>query len=191
MSEKHIVTLTGDEVAQIEMLLRKGKTAARRLKRATVLRYADEGYTDAEIHDLTNASLATIERVRAKFVRGGLPWALADESRSGAPAKLDGKQEAFLVALACTTPPAGHECWTMQLLADRLLRLQIVERKVSDETVRRTLKKTNSSRGYMNNGVCRKLVPNLSGGWKMCSTSMPSPIIQGFRWYASMNDRIN
>src|SRR5581483_9490133 len=168
MSEKHIVTLTGDEVVQIEMLLRKGKTAARRLKRANVLRYADEGYTDAEIHDLTNASIATIERVRTKFVRGELQWALADESRTGAPAKLDGKQEAFLVALACTAPPAGHTYWTMQLLADRLVKLQIVEHQVSAETVRRTLKKTNSSRGCTSNGVFPKSVPNLSGAWKMC-----------------------
>lgn len=87
MSEKHLVTLTGDEVMHLETLLRKGKTAARRVKRANVLRYADEGYTDAEIHDLTNASIATIERVRTKFVRGGLEWALADEARTGAPAK--------------------------------------------------------------------------------------------------------
>jgi transposase len=167
MSEKHIVTLTGDEVAHIETLLRKGKSPARRLKRASVLRFADEGYTDEEIHDLTTASIATIERVRAKFVRGGLQWALADEPRTGAPSKLDGKQEAFLVALACTTPPAGHESWTMQLLADRLLKLQIVEPAVSDETVRRTLKKTNSSRGCESNGVFRRSVPNSSGTWKM------------------------
>lgn len=168
MSEKHLVTLTGDEVVQIETLLRKGKTAARHLKRATILRYADEGYSDAEIHELTQASIATIERVRAKFVRGGLPWALADERRSGAPSKLDGKQEAFLIALACSAPPPGYTCWTMQLLADRLVQLQIVETQVSDETVRRTLKKTSSSRGCTSNGVFPKSVPNLSGGWKMC-----------------------
>jgi transposase len=148
--------------------LRKGKTVARHLKRALVLRYADEGYSDAEIHDLTNASIAPIERVRAKFVRGGLEWALADERRSGAPAKLDGKQEAFLIALACSAPPTGHSSWTMQLLADRLVKLQIVEKPVSDETVRRALKKTNSSLGCISNGVFPKLVPNLSGAWKMC-----------------------
>lgn len=168
MSEKHIVTLTGDEVMQLETLLRKGKPAVRRVKRANVLRYADEGYTDVEIHDLTNASIATIERVRAKFVCGGLQWALADEPRSGAPAKLNGKQEAFLVALACTTPPAGHTCWTMQLLADHLVKLQIVENQVSAETIRRALKKTNSSPGCTSNGVFPKSVPHLSGAWKMC-----------------------
>lgn len=166
MSEKHVVTLNGDELDSIEKLLRKGKVAVRRLRRAHILRFADEGYTDQEIQDLTKASIATIERVRAKFVRGGLEWALADEPRSGSPTKLDGKQEAFLVALACTTPPTGRECWTMQLLAERLLKLQIIANPISDETVRRTLKKTNSNPGCASNGVSRKSVPSLSGAWK-------------------------
>lgn len=168
MSEKHIVTLNGDELAMLEQLLHKGKVAARRLQRANILRFADEGYSDEEIHDLTKASIATIERVRAKFVRGGLEWALSEAPRLGAPAKLDGKQEAFLVALACTTPPQGHECWTMQLLADRLLQLQVIDHAISDATVRRALKKTISSPGCMSNGVFPKSVPNLSGAWKMC-----------------------
>jgi transposase len=168
MSEKYVVTLNGDELATIESLLRKGKVAARRLKRANILRFADEGYTDEEIKDLTKASIATIERVRAKFVRGGLSWALSEEPRIGAPSKLDGKQEAFLVALACTTPPKGHECWTMQLLADRLLQLQVIEQEISDATVRRALKKTNSNRGCMSNGVFPKSAPSLFGAWRIC-----------------------
>jgi transposase len=168
MSEKHIVTLTAEEITTIENLLRKGKAAARRLKRANILRFADEGYSDEEIKDLTQASIPSIERVRAKFVRGGLDWALAEQPRRGAPFKLDGKQEAFLVALACTTPPTGHEGWTMQLLADRLLQLQVIEKEISDATVRRALKKMISNRGCMSNGVFPKSVPNLCGGWKMC-----------------------
>jgi len=166
--EKHIVTLNGDELATLEHLFRKGKVAVRRLQRANILRFADEGYADTEIHELTKASIATIERVRAKFVRGGLDWALAEAPRIGAPAKLDGKQEAFLIALACTIPPKGHECWTMQLLADRLLQLQVIDQAISDATVRRALKKTNSSPGSVSNGVFRKSVPNSSGAWKMC-----------------------
>jgi transposase len=168
MSEKYVVMLTGEELAAIDTLLRKGKGAARRLKRANILRLADDGYNDEEIKELTRASVATIERVRAKFVRGGLTWALSEEPRTGAPRKLDGKQEAFLIALACTTPPSGHECWTMQLLADRLLKWQVIEREISEATVRRVLKKTNSSPGFMSNGVFPKLAPNLSGAWKMC-----------------------
>ena len=168
MSEKHLVTLNGDEIATIENLLHKGKVAARCLQRANILRFADEAYADEEIKDLTKASIATIERVRAKFVRGGLAWALTEEPRTGAPSKLDGKQEAFLVALACTTPPTGHECWTMQLLADRLLKLQVLEKEISNATVRRALKKTNSNPGCTSNGVFLKSVPNLSGAWKTC-----------------------
>jgi transposase len=168
MAEKHIVTLNSEELQVIENLLRKGKTAARKLKRANILRLADANYSDEEIKEATAASIATIERTRAKFVRGGLVWALSEEPRIGAPAKLDGKQEAFLVALACTTPPAGQVCWTMALLADRLLQLRVVDAPLSDETVRRTLKKTNSSRGCRNNGVFQKSVPNLSGEWRMC-----------------------
>jgi transposase len=168
MADKYVVALNGDEVTHLESLLRKGKVAARRLKRAPILRLADEGYSDVEIKDLTHASIPTIERVRARFVRGGLQWALSEAPRTGAPAKLDGKQEAFLVALACTTPPTGHEWWTMQLLADRLLQLQVIEQEISDETIRRALKKTNSSPGCMSSGVFRKSVPNSSGAWKTC-----------------------
>ena len=168
MSEKYVVTLNGDEIARIEDLLRKGKISARRARRANILRFADEGYLDEEIQDLTQASLPTIARVRARFVRGGLDWALAEKSRRGAPSKLDGKQEAFLIALACTTPPTGSACWTMQLLADRLFQLQIIETEISDETVRRALKKMISNPGCMNNGVFRKSVLSMSGAWRMC-----------------------
>lgn len=191
MSEKHIVALDNAESETIEKMLAKGKGAARRLKRANILRLAHLNFRDEEIKVAVPASIATIERTRAKFVQGGLEWALAEEPRRGAPPKLDGKQEAFLVALACTIPPRGRECWTMQLLADRLLQLQIIEGPIADETVRRALKKTNSSRGCIRNGVFRKLVLNLCGAWKMCWTSMPSRIIRVFRWCALMNAPIN
>lgn len=191
MSEKHIVTLDNTERDTIERMLTKGKSAARRLKRANILRLAHLNYTDEEIKVAVPTSIASIERTRAKFVLGGLEWALAEEPRTGAPAKLDGKQEAFLVALACTTPPSGRECWTMQLLADRLLQLQIIEHPISDETVRRALKKTNSSRGCIRSGVFPKLVLNLCGGWKMSWTSTPSRIIRAFPWSALMNAPIN
>lgn len=168
MAEKHLVTLNEEEINCIEKLHRKGKTAARRLKRANILRLANANYTDAEISDALGASIATIERTRAKFVQGGLEWALSEAPRIGAPPKLDGKQAAFLIALACTTPPAGQVCWTMELLAERLLHAQVIDAPLSAETVRRTLKKTNSSLGCMSNGVFRKSVQNSYGAWKMC-----------------------
>ena len=89
---------------------------------------------------------ATVERTRKRFVEGNLPRALNEDPRPGAKRKLDDKQEAFLIATACSTPPAGRPKWTAQLLAERMVELQQVD-TLSDETVRRTLKKTSSSRG--------------------------------------------
>jgi hypothetical protein len=89
---------------------------------------------------------ATVERVRKRFVEGNLDRALTDAKRPGGVRKLNGKQEALLVATACSTPPDGRARWTMQLLADKMVTLTDLE-SLSDETVRRTLKKTTSSRG--------------------------------------------
>jgi len=191
VAKRYIVTLSDEEQKAIDALAHKGKIAARRLARANILRLAHAQRTDAVIAETLHVSLATIARVREKFVMGGLDFALQEDPRSGAPHKLDGKQEAFLVALTCSTPPQGHVCWTMQLLADKLLALKVIEQPVSDEMIRLTLKKTISSLGYARRGVSRLSVPNSSGEWKMCSTSMPSRIIQPFRWSALMNDRIN
>ncbi len=141
MSKKYIVTLSDDEQSAVKRLMHKGRVAARRLTRAHILQMAHDQYTDEEIAKALKTSVATIERVREQFVVGGLDFALQEEPRSGAPHKLNGKQEAFLIALACTTPPAGHMCWTMQLLAEKFIESKVPETEVSDETVRRALKK--------------------------------------------------
>jgi transposase len=91
-------------------------------------------------------SVSTVERTRKRFVESGLERALNESSRPGGKRKLTGKQEAYLVALACSDPPEGKKRWSMQLLADRLVELELVE-EISDETVRRTLKKGTLSRG--------------------------------------------
>jgi hypothetical protein len=93
-----------------------------------------------------------MERIRKRFVDEGLEAALCERPRPGGQRKLDGKQEAFLIALACSTPPQGRTSWTMQLLAAKLVELQVID-AISDETVRRTLKKTSSSRGRRRRGV--------------------------------------
>ena len=147
MVKKYVVTLSDEEQMTLDALTHKGKVAARKLTRANILRLAHDKYTDEEIAEMVDTSLATIERVREKFVVGGLEWALSEDPRAGAPPKMDGKQAAFLVALACSTAPPGHACWTMQLLADRLLELKVIEQAISDDTVQRALKKTNSSLG--------------------------------------------
>jgi transposase len=107
---------------------------------------ANEGPTDEEIARALDASVSTVERVRKRFVEEGLEAALSERPRPGARRKLDGRQEAYLVALASSDPPEGKKYWSMQLLADRLVELEIVE-EISDETVRRMLKKGTSSRG--------------------------------------------
>lgn len=191
MTKKYIVTLKAEEHAALDLLTRKGKVAVRRLARATILRMAHEKFTDQEIATALKVSIATIERTREKFVLGGLDYALQEDPRTGAPRKLDGKQEAFLVALACSTPPQGHSCWTMQLLADKLLERAVIEQPLSAETIRLALKKKISNPGCETSGAFQASVPNLFGGWKTCWTSMPNRIIPLCRWSVSMSVRIN
>jgi transposase len=152
MPKKYIVKLKTDERKQLRVLVRNGKGSAKVLTRARILLKADDtlgqpGWTDAAISDAFDVSVATIERVRQKYVCHGLDAALKRRARSKERAqRLDGKQEAHLIALACSDPPSGHERWTLRLLADRMVKLEYVV-ELSHETVRRTLKKTNSSRG--------------------------------------------
>ncbi len=138
MTKKYIVTLSDVEQGTLDRLTHKGRVAARRLMRAHILRMAHDKFTDEEIAKSLKTSVATIERVRERFVVGGLEYALQEEPRAGAPRKLDRKQEAFLVALACTTPPSGHACWTMELLAGKLVESKVVALPVSDETAPHT-----------------------------------------------------
>jgi len=152
MEKRYRVTLTEPERQGLEKLVSTGKAAAKKLVRARVLLLADQaaggpGKSDPEIVEALGCGRATVERVRKRFVEEGLEIALQP-----APAKrvyqrrLDGAAEAHLVALACGAPPEGRARWTLRLFADQMVALEYVE-SVSHETVRRTLKKTNSSRG--------------------------------------------
>jgi transposase len=146
MAKRYLVTLTEEERVHLLGLTKKGKVSARKLTRAHVLLQAAAGVSDKAIAAALHIGIATVERLRKRFVEGGLDAALSERPRPGGQRKLDGKQEAFLIALACSTPPEGRQSWTMQLLADTLVAVQVVE-TISDETVRRTLKKTRSNRG--------------------------------------------
>src|SRR5690242_15716364 len=150
--QAYLVKLTDEERATLIALTRKGTIAARKLARAHMLRLADEGKPDADIVAALGVGLSTVERTRKKYVEGGLAYALDERPRPGVKPKLDVKQEAYLIALACSTPPNNQVKWTMQLLADRLVQVGIVG-EISDETVRRTLKKTCSSPGKSSSGV--------------------------------------
>jgi len=140
MVKKYHVHLTASEREELRTMVRRGKIAARRLKRAQILLAADAGERDERIAASVQVGLSAVERTRRKFVEGGVEYALSEQPRPGGQPKLDGKGEAVLVALACSQAPAGHTSWTMQLLADKLITLGVVD-SISDETVRRRLKK--------------------------------------------------
>jgi transposase len=152
MAKIYIVNLSEEERTALRALLQKGTAAARKIRRAQVLLLADDGQTDAAIARVLQVGVATVERLRQRCVEEGLAAALSERPRPGGSPKLDGKGEAHLLALACTPPPAGHKCWTMQLLADKLVELGVVA-TISDETVRRRLKGGTSSAGSASSGV--------------------------------------
>jgi transposase len=141
MSSYYIIDLKDEERQHLQQLIRKGKTSARSITRARILLLADTGQSNQAIVKALQTSLSTVKRVRRRFGEGGIEHALYDRPRPGAAPKLDGRQAALLVALACSHPPEERVCWTMQLLANRLIELGEVE-FISDETVRRVLKKT-------------------------------------------------
>ena len=136
----------------LERMVSSGRNAARKLLRARILLKADvsngeTAWTDEEIAGALETSKLTVYRVRKQWVEEGLEAVLSRRKPSGRQyRKLDGAQEARLIALACSPPPEGRTRWTMQLLADRLVELKIVD-GISDDAVHRTLKKTTSSLG--------------------------------------------
>jgi transposase len=152
MNKKYIVQLTAAQRAILEQCIRAGTTAASLQRHARILLKADTavtdpGWDDAAVAAAVEVSVPTVERVRQKFVRHGLAAALGRKPTTrGSQRKLDGAQEAQLVAVACSPPPEGAERWTLALLADKLVALQVVD-AIARDTVRLTLKKTNSSRG--------------------------------------------
>ena len=147
MPKKYRVTLTVEEREELERLLSRGKADVRCLKHAQILLKADEteggpGWSDERIAEAFGAGVATVERVRQRFVEEGLQAALRPY-RTGTRTyerKLDGAQEAQLIALACQAPPEGRARWTLRLLAQRMVELAYVD-TLSYETVRQTLKK--------------------------------------------------
>jgi len=150
--KKYRVTLTAAERVELEQLLGRGKADVRKLKHAQVLLKADQAeggpaWPDERIVAALNVGIATVQRLRQRFVLEGLQAALSPY-RVGQrlyQRKLDGEQEAKLIALACSTPPVERGRWTLRLLAGRMVELQHVD-TLSHETVRQTLKKTRSSR---------------------------------------------
>jgi transposase len=150
MPKKHIVNLKRRERLELEQFVRRGRHSVRELARARVLLAVDRnGCTDEESAEAAGVSVGTVERTRKRFCIEGMPATVGGHPQPPRPAKrrIDGEAEAKLVTLACSTPPDGRESWTLELLADRMVRLKYVDGTVSGQTVRRVLKKTRSSRG--------------------------------------------
>jgi len=135
--QKYIVRLSDERREELQRIVKSGHRSARVIRRAQTLLWIDTGKADKEIAELLDVTISTVSNTRQKWVNEGT---IEDKPRSGRPCLLDGKQEAFLVALACSDAPEGQENWTMQLLADRLMELNVVE-EISDEAVRLRLKK--------------------------------------------------
>lgn len=140
------VVTSDEEYIQLRQYVREGKKSSRAITRARVLLLSDEHVPDEEICQQLDVGRVTVYRVRRKYYDGGLAQALHDKQRSGAPSKIDGRVEASLTMLACSAPPAGSGRWTLQLLADKLVELQVID-SISLESVRTALKKTNLNRG--------------------------------------------
>lgn len=151
MAKRYRVTLTPEERSELELMISRGKSDARKLAHARVLLQADESdgapaRTDVQVADALDVSTRTVERVRQRFVEQGLDAALLPKPTARIyERKLDGEQEARLLAIACSKPPAGKRRWALRLLAARAVELEITD-SLSHETVRQTLKKTRSSR---------------------------------------------
>lgn len=160
--KKYVVRLSGEERAQLETLIEKGKSAARRQLKARILLKADvssegPGWSDRRIIEALECSASMVSRVRQQLVEEGLEAVLRRKPRAtpGVARIFDGEKEARLIALACSKPPKGRARWTLRLLEKKVVELAIVDR-ASDSTIGRVLKKTFSSPIAVSNGSSRR-----------------------------------
>jgi transposase len=149
---KYLVKLSQEQRAELESLIRGGKASVRKVKRALVLLAVDDGHRDEDIAAQVRVHRTTIENLRKRFTEEGLEAALNERPRPGNPRKLDGRQEAYVIALACSDPPEGRVRWTLRLLANRLVELEVVN-EISHKTVERVLKRGSSSPGGASSGA--------------------------------------
>lgn len=151
MEKRWVVELSQEERKQLEQLINKGKVAGYKIKHAHMLLKADESehgpsWSDTRIAEAYNVSESTVRNLRKRLVEKGLEAALGREKRTNYSTKLDGEAEAKLIAIACSQPPEGYSRWSVRLLADRLVELEIVD-SISHMTVQRAMKKTNLNLG--------------------------------------------
>ncbi len=174
--KKYIVRLSAEERERLEDMIRKGKGAAKRILKARILLKADiseagDGWSDGQIIEALNTNKSMIVRTRQQLVEDGFEalWVRKMPSVPNRKPIFDGEKEAQLIALACSQPPAGRARWSLRLLEEKIVELNI---EASDSTIGRVLKKTFSSRTAKNNGLFRrKPTAPLSPRWKPSSTS--------------------
>lgn len=150
-----MISLTDEERRQVERFLHRGKAKARSIARAHVLLKSAEGWTIERIVEQFEVSAATVSNVRKRYREGGVMGVIEDKRQTKRRQALDGVGEAMLVALACSPVPDGHDHWTLRMLRDKLVELEVVE-GISAATVQSRLKKMNLSPGSANTGVSRK-----------------------------------
>ena len=167
-AKRYIVRLSADERERLDAVIQKGKSPARQLLKARILLKADaseagEAWSDGRIAEALDTSIDTIARTRQQLVEGGIDAALTRKHSPNSARKrvFDGAAEAKLIALACSPPPKGRQRWTLALLEDAVVELNIVDR-ASDNTIGRTLKKTRSSLTSSSNGSSRRTPTPLS-----------------------------
>lgn len=172
-AKKYFVVLTDEERVGLLQMLSRGKHSARKLTRARILLKAADGLDDQTIAEAVQTSQPTVERTRKRFATARL-GALEESPRPGRAPILSEKDEARLIAEACSAAPEGRQRWTLSLLADRVVELKLAE-ACSLDTVRRVLKKTNSSRGSSSSGASGKSTAPLWPQWKtywLCTLSL-------------------
>lgn len=192
---KYIVRLSEEERGRLSELVARGRVSATVRQRALILLKVDAdgpAWTDEQIAEVAQVGLSTVHRVRQRCVEEGLEAAI---QRKPSPQrqyrKLDGMQEAKLVALACSEPPAGRVSWTMQLLADKLVELDVID-SIGREAVRVTLKKMCFSLGGKSTGCCLpNTTPTSCAPWKTFSKSTNGRTIRSGPSSASTNSRSN
>lgn len=154
MIKKYLVSLTNEEIEELKGILNKGKHSAQKRKRAQALLLAHEGKKDQEIASTVGMHRRGVEQMRQRFVEEGYETTLNGKTHAHRPCFIDGEDEARLIALACEEKPDGVHHWSLRYLSEKFVTLE--GRKVSYETIRRTLKKTKLNRGKGKSGVFRQ-----------------------------------
>lgn len=154
-ANKYVVKLLPEQKRELLGIIRRGKSSARKMTRARILLKADDRLGDERIAEMLHVGSSTVGRLRQRFVQEDLDSALNERPRPGGRRKFSGKQEAHLIATACSEAPEGRARWTLRLLADKAVELGFVQ-SCSYEAIRKVLKKTKSSPGKRSSGASQK-----------------------------------